>query len=115
MAVRTTTSGWSLNDTLSAGPMLHPKMAEILIRFRKYRIAVTGDISKMYREILLAPAEQQYHRFCWRPTVNEPVKIYCMKRVTFGVTCSPFLAVKTLQQAALDYGGAYPNAQQQIN
>ena len=32
-----------------------------------------------------------------------------------GVTCSPFLAVKTLQQAALDYGGAYPNAQQQIN
>ena len=111
----TTTSGWSLNDTLSVGPMLHPKMAEILIRFRKYRIAVTGDISKMYREILLAPAEQQYHRFCWRPTVNEPVKIYCMKRVTFGVTCSPFLAVKTLQQAALDYGGAYPNAQQQIN
>ena len=110
-----TTSGWSLNDTLSAGPMLHPKLSEILIRFRKYRVALSGDISKMYREILLAPSEQQFHRFWWRPTLEEPVKLYCMDRVTFGVTCSPFLAVRTMQQAASDFGKDYPNAQLHIN
>ena len=110
-----TTSGWSLNDTLSVGPMLHPKLSEILLRFRKYRIALSGDISKMYREILLTPADQQFHRFWWRPKVEEPVRPYCMNRVTFGVTCSPFLAVKTLQQAATDFGSAYPNAQLHLN
>ena len=110
-----TTSGWSFNDTLAVGPMLHPKLGEILIRFRKYRVALTGDISKMYREIMLNPEDQQYHRFWWRPTLDEPVKAYCMSRVTFGVTCSPFLAVKTLQQGGIDFGSAYPNAQQHLN
>ena len=109
-----TTSGWSLNDTLSVGPMLHPKLAEILIRFRRYRVALTGDISKMYREIMLTPEDQQYHRFWWRPTTEEPVRVYCMNRVTFGVTCSPFLAVKTMQQAAADFGSSYPVAQMHI-
>ena len=106
-----TTSGWSFNDTLAAGPMLHPKLAEILIRFRKYRVALSGDISKMYREIMLTPEDQQYHRFWWRPTTEQPVRAYCMERVTFGVTCSPFLAVKTMQQAAADFGSSYPVAQ----
>ena len=109
-----TTSGWSLNNTLAVGPMLHPKLAEILLRFRKYRVALSGDISKMYREILLSPADQQYHRFFWQPSLDEPARAYCMNRVTFGVTCSPFLAVRCLQQAASDFGGAYPNAQQHI-
>ena len=110
-----TTSGWSLNDTLAVGPMLHPTLDRILLRFRLYRVALSGDISKMYREILLSPADQQYHRLWWRPNVEEPVKPYCMNRVTFGVTCSPFIAVKTLQQAASDFGQAYPNAQAHIN
>ena len=103
----------SLNDTLAVGPMLHPTLDRILLRFRTFRVAVTGDIGKMYREILLAPSDQQYHRFLWRAQVDQAVKPYCMNRVTFGVTCSPYLAVQTLQQAALDYGENYPNAQLQ--
>ena len=96
-----TTSGWSLNDTLAVGPMLHPTLDRILLKFRTYRVALSGDIGKMYREILLSPADQRYHRFLWRSQVDEPVKPYCMNRVTFGVTCSPYLSVQTLQQAAL--------------
>ena len=34
-----------------------------------------------------------------------------MSRVTFGVAASPYLAVKTLQQAAHDFGKDYPEAQ----
>ena len=109
-----TTSGWSLNDTLEAGPMLHPKLAEILIKFRKYRVALTGDITKMYRQLLLTPEDQQFHRFFHQPDPEKPPQVHCMSRVTFGVTCSPFLAVRTLQQTAEDFGKDCPTAQKHI-
>ena len=103
-----TTSGVSLNDTLAVGPMLHPTLDQILLRFRCYRVALTGDIQKMYREILLAPTDQQYHRFLWRAQLDQPVKEHCMNRVTFGVASSPYLAVQTLQQTAADFGQGSP-------
>ena len=110
-----TVSGLSLNDILAVGPMLHPNLDQILLRFRSYRVALSGDISKMYREILLSPSDQQFHRFMWRPQVDQEVKTYCMKRVTFGVVSSPYLAVQTLQQTATDHGQDYPVAQYHVH
>ena len=68
----------------------------------------------MYREILLAPPDQNFHRFLWRAQPDEPVSEYCMGRVTFGVTSSPYVAVQTLQQAASDFGQDYPEAVEHI-
>ena len=110
-----TSSGVSLNDTLSVGPMLHPPLERILLRFRTYRVALTGDIGKMYREILLSPPDQQLHRLLWRPQVDKAIQEYCMNRVTFGMASSPYLAVQTLQQASLDFGQEFPVAQQHLN
>ena len=110
-----TTSGLSLNDTLAVGPMLHPTLDQILLRFRSYRVALTGDIGKMYREILLAPPDQQYHRFLWRAQLDQAVKVYCMNRVTFGVASSNYLAVQTLQQTAADFGQECPGTQYHIH
>ena len=98
-----TTSGVSLNDMLAAGPTLHPQMDHILMRFRTYLVAVTGDISKMYREVELCPRDRQLHRFLWRPEKSQPIGDYHMNRVTFGVTSSPYVAVKVLQQTAVDH------------
>ena len=103
-----TTSGLSYNDTLAAGPMLHMTLDKILMRFRRHRVALTGDVQKMYREILLTPSDQNFHRFMWRAQVDDPVSEFCMNRVTFGVTSSPYVAVQTLQQAAIDFGGDCP-------
>ena len=100
----------SLNDVLCVGPTLHPTLDRILIRFRTYRVALSGDISKMYREILLNPRDRQLHRFLWRPRLDQPVQEFCMNRVTFGIASSPYLAVRTLQQAALDFGSDAPTA-----
>ena len=58
----------SLNDILSVGPTLHPTLDQILHKFRTYRIAISGDISKMYREVLLNNSDRQLHRFLWRQT-----------------------------------------------
>ena len=43
----------SLNDTLLVRLTLHPTLETILLRFRSYPIALTGDISKMFRVVEL--------------------------------------------------------------
>ena len=107
-------SGVSLNDLLAVGPTLQPTLEQTLLRFRKYGVAISGDISKMYREILLAPEDKNLHRFLWREKVTEPWVDYKMERVTFGVTSSPYLAIKTLMQAATDFGSDFPTAKRHI-
>ena len=105
----TTTSGSSLNQMLMVGPTLQPTLSNLLLKFRTYPVALNADISKMYREVLLAPEDKDLHRFVWRATPDEPIKDYRMTRVTFGVSASPYLAVRTLQQTADDHGEGYPN------
>ena len=95
-----TSTGLSLNDVLAT---LHPNLDQILIRFRSYRVALSADIGKMYREVLLCNSDRQLHRFLWRPQTDQPVATYCMNRVTFGVRSSPYLAVRALQQTAADF------------
>ena len=108
------TSGVSLNQSLMIGPTLHPTLGSILIKFRTYPIALIADISKMYREVGLSTQDKDLHRLLWRPTPQQPIRDYRMTRVTFGVSASPYLAVKTLQQTAADHGGDHPIASHHI-
>ena len=110
----TTTSGLSLNNALLVGPQLQPTLGNILIKFLAYPVALNADISKMYREVLLSPQDKDLHRFLWRATQDLPVTEYRMTRVTFGVSASPYLAVKTLQKTAEDHGEEYPNVTHHI-
>ena len=103
-------TGISFNDLLAVGPNIQPSLEQTLLRFRQYPVAISGDIAKMYREILLAPEDIPFHRFMWRKETTEPWVDFEMCRVTFGVTASPYIAVKTLQQAARDFGSSYPRA-----
>ena len=103
-----TTSGTSLNQALLVGPTLQPTLSETLMKFRCYPIALNADVSKMYREVLLCPSDKDLHRFIWRASPSTPLLEYRMCRVTFGVSASPHLAVRTLQQTARDHGEGYP-------
>ena len=60
------TSGISLSDTLIVGPTLYPSLTNILIKFRSYEVALSADISKMYRAVELHPADRDLHRFLWQ-------------------------------------------------
>ena len=105
-----TTNQLSLNDLLHAGPTLHPTLEHILLQFRTHSIAVTADISKMYRAVHLHPQDRDLHRFLWREDPSLPMKDFRMTRVTFGVTASPYLAIKTLQHTSHDFKSQYPLA-----
>ena len=58
-------TGTSLNDTLLVGPTIHSTLFDVLLRFRQHRIAITADVSRMCRAVLLHPADKDLHRFVW--------------------------------------------------
>ena len=109
-----TSSGTSLNQSLLVGPTLQPTLNNILLKFRCYPIALNADISKMYREVLLHPSDKDLHRFVWGASPTDPLQDYRMCRVTFEVSASPYLAVKTLQQTAKEHGEDYPDVTNHI-
>ena len=88
-------SGVSLNDQLLVGPTVHPTLVDVLLRFRLHRIALTSDVSRMYRAVLLPPGDRDLHRFVWRKQPDEVLRDYRMTRVTFGVASSLYVAVVT--------------------
>ena len=107
-------TGVSLNDTLMVGLTVHPPLIDVLIKFRQYRIALTADISKMYRAIELAPNDRDFHRFVWRKNPSDTLKDYRMTRVTFGVSASSFAANMAVLQNASDHAAQYPLAAQAV-
>lgn len=107
-----TTSGISLNEQLLPGPSLYPRLTAVITKFRLHRVAMSADISKMFREISLQKEDRDLHRFLVRD--NEEWREYRMTRLTFGVTSSPFLATKTLLQMAEDHIDEYPQAAEVI-
>ena len=92
-----TTSGVSLNDILSIGPKLQDDLFEIFLRFRAYPIALTGDIEKMYRQVVLDTSDKDFHRILWRFSPDEPIQVLRMQRVTYGVVSSMFHSIKSVQ------------------
>lgn len=105
-----TSNKLSLNDILLVGPQLQCDLASTLLRWRKYRFAFTADVEKMYRQILVHPADQHFQCIMWRDSPQKPIVEYVLQTVTYGTSCAPHLAVRTLQQLAIDHQAEYPNA-----
>ena len=80
-------NGVSLNSFLFKGPGLIGKLLGVLLRFREEQVAFSGDISKMFLQILLPKEDTHVHRFLWRnlDTTREPTT-YALQRVTFGTS-----------------------------
>lgn len=103
-------TGVSLNDTLMVGPTLHFPLMDVLLRFRCHVVAITTDISKMYRAVELVPPDKDYHRFLWRHHQQQPLVDYRMTGLTFGVLASSFAANMSVAQKAVDLAKEHPHA-----
>ena len=74
-----------------------------------YEVAVTGDMGKMFNQIVTAEQDQQYHRFVWRNGDNSlPASVYQWLRVLFGDKPSPDLATYAIRFLAEKYRDSYP-------
>ncbi|KAL0821968.1 hypothetical protein ABMA28_005356 [Loxostege sticticalis] len=109
------TNNMSLNDNMLIGPTLQPDLRHLVLRWRMSPICLVADIVKMYRQVKVDKADADYLRILWRDDTSHKVKHYRMLRVTFGVASSPYLAVKALQQVAIDEGHMYPMAAEKVS
>lgn len=109
-ASKKTSTGISLNELMYKGPTLQHNLFSIITRWRTHFIAFTADVEKMYRQILVDPADRDFQRILWRPSTTEPIKDYRLRTVTYGMSAAPYLAVKTLQTLAKDECSRFPIA-----
>jgi hypothetical protein len=103
-------TGVSLSNQLMIGPTVHSSLVEVLIRFRLYRVAMTADVSRMYRAVVLPHEHRDLHRFVWRRHPNDQLVDYRMTRATFGVSASSFMANMSVKQNAVNHAFDFPTA-----
>ncbi|XP_063386650.1 uncharacterized protein LOC134672624 [Cydia fagiglandana] len=66
-----TSSGVSYNDLQMVGPTIQSDLLSILLRFRHYPYVLTGDIEKMYRQVLVHENQRHLQQIIWR---DDPTK-----------------------------------------
>ncbi|XP_075170108.1 uncharacterized protein LOC142242414 [Haematobia irritans] len=103
-----TTTGLSLNDTLHSGPTIQAKLFDTLLRFRFFKIALCGDICKMYRCIRINSPDDYLQCILWRNSSDEEIKIYKLNTVTYGTKPAAFLAIRAMHQLSYDERESYP-------
>ncbi|XP_063590241.1 uncharacterized protein LOC134767126 [Penaeus indicus] len=88
-------NGISLNDCLESGPSLNPDLVKVLIRFRRWKVALTADITKAFLQICVQEKDRDVHRFLWK--CKDSIRIMRFVCVPFGNTSSPFLLNATIK------------------
>ncbi|XP_062713737.1 uncharacterized protein LOC115269020 [Aedes albopictus] len=109
-SAKSSPSELSLNEVLQVGPVVQNDLHFIVLRFRKYKIAFSGDVSKMYRQVLHAMQDRRFLRVFWRPHPSQPLRVLKLCTVTYGTASAPFLATRCLVQLVEEDGDAYPIA-----
>lgn len=94
-----TSSGHSLNDLLMVGPTVQPDLFTHLLRLRTKRYILCGDISKMYRQVLVHDDDKKFLLILWRKP-GEPIKTFQLNTVTYGTACAPYQATACLNDLA---------------
>ena len=108
-------NGTALNDVIYQGPKLQNDLFNVLLRFRRYPVALICDIAEMYLRVKLCPKDKSCHRFLWRNmNVEQKPLEYEFNSLVFGVNSSPFLAQFVSQYHAGVYRHQYPRAAEVI-
>ncbi|XP_017488181.1 PREDICTED: uncharacterized protein LOC108376468, partial [Rhagoletis zephyria] len=127
------TSQKSLNGILAVGPTLQNELYILHLRFRLFHYALTADIVKMYRQILVDADDSKFQSILWRTdivkmyrqilvdaddskfqsilwrsTPDDEVCTYQLNTVTYGMASAPYLAVQSLNYIADTYEASYP-------
>ncbi|KAI5715899.1 hypothetical protein M8J77_024346 [Diaphorina citri] len=109
-----TSSGKSLNDILYTGPKLYNDLFNILLSFRLFPYALTTDIRKMYLQILVSEDQRKYQKVLCRFSPQEELQTYTLNTVTFGLACSPYLALRCVKELASMERENYPLASERV-
>ena len=110
-----TYQGRSLNTETLPGPKLQSNISDILVRFRKELVALVGEVSQMYHQLVLQAEDRPFHRFLWRDLdPSRQPETYQFQRFIFGGCYCPFCAQYVWQQHARDHKDLYPLAAEAV-
>ncbi|XP_055528788.1 uncharacterized protein LOC129720908 [Wyeomyia smithii] len=109
-----TSTGVAINDVLIPGPTVPNDLTSILLKLRGFPYVFTVDIPKMFRQVGVLPPDSAYQRIVWRYDRKEPLMVYELLTVTYGLASSPFQVTMALRQAAENYKHEFPQASKVI-
>ena len=102
--------GKSLNDSMHTGPKQQKEVLDVLLRFRRDRSALSGDISVMFLQVIMAESDRPYHSFLWRDLKSGTPDVYEFQRLVFGDKESPYLSQAVCREHAKRNANEYPDA-----
>lgn len=105
-----TSNGVSLNQCLHSGPKLHRDISDILTNFRRHQIVFVADIRMMFRQSVVHRDDRRYQMILWRERPCDPMRVYELNTTTYGLTSSPYIAIRTLLELAHRERLNYPRA-----
>ncbi|XP_055949695.1 uncharacterized protein LOC129983982 [Argiope bruennichi] len=106
-------NGFSLNDLLCKGDVVED-IFELILSFRTHKFTFTFDIQKMFRQILVVPHQRDYLRILWFDENSNQEVTFRLKTVTYGTSCAPHLAIRTIKQLGLDEASDFPLASEMV-
>ncbi|XP_043865026.1 uncharacterized protein LOC122757290 [Drosophila mojavensis] len=95
-----TSSQQSLNDLLMVGPTIQTDLYTLLLRFRTYKYALTADVVKMFRQVLVDYRDRKFQSILWRDSTDKPLRTYSLNTVTYGTASAPYLAIRSMKYLA---------------
>lgn len=108
-------NGISINDVLLQGPDLINNLVGILLRFRRYQVALMSDIQKMFLQVKVPKPHTNYLRFFWfENNLDSKPVAYRLLVHTFGAVSSPSIANYVLLQIAKETPGLSVDARSAI-
>ena len=107
--------GKSLNDVIQPGPKLQQDLVDVLLRFRRYPVALVCDIAEMYLRIGVHLQDRPYQRVLWRSfNQSEKPKILKFTCVVFAINSCSCHAQYVSQHHAKKNNNEYPLAAETV-
>jgi len=110
-----TSTNVSLNDILLKGPSVQEDLVSIMTRFRTHKYVLTADIKKMYRQIWVSEDQRDFQRILWREEPSQPLNVYRLKTITYGVVTASYLATACLKRLSEEEASKFPEACQALS
>lgn len=105
-----TSSGLSVNDLQMVGPNVQDSLVNILTRFRQHKYVLSGDVEKMYRQVLMDESDRNLQYILWRENESLPLRTLKLNTVTYGFSSASFLSTRCLWQLGEEYDSTVPSS-----
>ena len=106
--------GLSLNDYLKKGPNFINSLFDVLAAWQWNEVAFTGDVRKMFNQILVHPDDQVYHRFLWRSKTSDSPTVHQWLRLNSGDKPAPDIATNAINTLAKLSQAEFPEAAKEL-